>query len=522
MMCGALLTLGLIGAQRQAAPAFGNNHTRQGKISRVSVIPVVWHAQTSPDGVQPTLSLKIDVDVSHTQAADLNALKNALAGIVPLPDAIKEEIKTEEIRKEEVKAEESGKQAEQSGDARSIPAWFAWGHLNVGRTPAQVAALTGLTDVNVLEALGVYAVHDENGATVCLVNKTNARLLTNTRVRLPRGVYSIERLTISREGGKAEEAQETRDKRQGEGEEQSEIRNPKSKIDFLPPVERLERLEGCDFGTVAKAGKGICLEPGQACLYRYTDVARAARASWFDVFAQLRDMGRNHPGPARRLGTMLHEADGYVAGVRGGGGLQNRLGCIHHLLLVTAQAHSLHHNYQMRHTVNEANGRAVMDALDRLTDALSETSAVLLGLVPQVAVTSLPTAPSNGVDRENGTGKTAAVIASLVAHQKEEKATGAENEKGNVARTVTITLANTGSRSISNVKIGLNAAYLPTAVTCDPADPAYFGDLRPGQTVRATFHVRGAGAQDLPNTLLTGDVSYYAGTAPAHLRPHAW
>ena len=161
----------------------------------------------------------------------------------------------------------------------------------------------------------------------------------------------------------------------------------------------MERLEGCDIGGAATVGKGMCLEPGQVCLYRYTDVARAARASWFDTFARLQDMSHEHPGPARRLGTMLHEADGYVAGVRGGGGLQNRLGCIHHLLLVTAQAHSLHHNYQMRHTVNEANGKALMGALDRLTDALSETSAALLGLVPQVAVTSPPTLTSNTLDR---------------------------------------------------------------------------------------------------------------------------
>ena len=270
----------------------------------------------------------------------------------------------------------------------------------------------------------------------------------------------------------------------------------------------------------------MCLEPGEVCLYRYTDVARAARASWLDVFAQLRDMNREHSGPARRLAAMLHEADGYVAGVRGGGGLENRLGCIHHLLLVTAQAHSLHHNYQMRHTVNEANGKALMGALDRLTDALSETSAALLGLVPQVAVTSPPAPTSNEPDRAKNTERTDAMPAFLVVRQKaenkEEKAAGVENNRGSTSRTVTIALANTGSRSISNVKIGLNANILPAAVTCDPADPAYFDALHPGQTVRATFHVRGAGAENLPNALLTGDVSYFAGTAPAHLRPRAW
>ena len=513
---GALLTIGLMGAQRQAATKVGRS-TRQEKISRVSVIPVVWHAQAASGDVQPTPSIKIDVDAVHTQSADLNALKEALAGVVPLPEALKEENRTEAGT-----AEGSGKQAEQSGNAERVPAWFAWGHLNAGRAPAQITALTGLTNANVSEALGVYAVRDENGATVCLINKTKARLLTNTRVRLPRGVYRIERLTLSRDSAKSEEARGAGDRSQEAGPEQPTVLNPLTKTDLFSPVECLERLEGCDFGSGANIGKGMCLEPGQVCLYRYTDVARAARASWFDVFAQLRDMGRNHPGPARRLGTMLHEADGYVAGVRGGGDQQNRLGCIHHLLLVTAQAHSLHHNYQMRHTVNEANGKAVIEALNWLTDALSETSAVLLGLVPQVAVTSPLTPPSNEMDREKSAGKTATTVAFLATRQKEEKAVGVKNGKRNVARTVTIALANTGSHSISKVKIGLNTAGWPVAATCDPADPAYFGDLHPGQTVRATFHVRGAGAQDLPNTLLTGDVSYFAGTAPAHLRPRAW
>ena len=43
-------------------------------------------------------------------------------------------------------------------------------------------------------------------------------------------------------------------------------------------------------------------------------------------------------------------------------------------------------NYQQRRVVDADQGAAVMGALERLTDALAETSAALLELVPQITV----------------------------------------------------------------------------------------------------------------------------------------
>ena len=80
--------------------------------------------------------MKIDVDASHAPAADVNApglsapekmkdLKDALAGVVALPDAFTAGSET---------------QVAPSGEDGSVPAWFAWGHLNGVSIPAQVAA----------------------------------------------------------------------------------------------------------------------------------------------------------------------------------------------------------------------------------------------------------------------------------------------------------------------------------------------------------------------------------------------
>ena len=198
-------------------------------------------------------------------------------------------------------------------------------------------------------------------------------------------------------------------------------------------------------------------------------------------------------------------------------GRDSRLECVHHLLLITAQAHSLHHNYQMRHTVDEGTGNHVMAALDRLTTSLSETSAALLGLVPQVLVTASPVSSAQA----RTTGAIREQTETFAANKKEINP-NAPNMQMRPERAVTVSLKNTGGRSVSNVKLGLNMAGMSGSVTCEPADPAYFDVLRPGQSIRAIFHVRCAPGADLSDTLFTGDVSYFAGTAPAHLRPRAW
>ena len=63
---------------------------------------------------------------------------------------------------------------------------------------------------------------------------------------------------------------------------------------------------------------------------------------------------------------------------------------------------------------------------------------------------------------------------------------------------------------------------LPHGVACEPDDPAYFGAVHPGQSVRATFHLRCPAGTPLPTDRCGGDVSYFVSGTPAHLRIRAW
>ncbi len=528
--CAGLVIVGLTGgAARMFCVTRAPHLTFSARPARAAapmprLTPVVWQ---TPDAIssQPPQKLpavKIAVDSGTSQPDDLAALRLVFARTVQDSAGGSIASQVQEVH------------------IRDLPE-FEWGHLGAGRIAARVTASSDLSS----DALGVYAVRSENGVTVCLVNRADARLNTTVATRLPRGVYTIERLT-ERQEKQEKEKDGTRllslpnASSNSSSSDSSFNASSSSAFSSASSVERLEQLEGYDLGATGVVSKPLCLEPHQMCLYRYMDVARTARASWQEVFGQLGLMARDHAAQARRLGTMLHEADGYVSGVRGEtrhNSLESRLGCVHHLLLVTAQAHSLHHNYQMRHTVDETEGRAVMAALDRLTDALSETSATLLGLVPQIDVTPLP-APSStqtgaGANPNNAVARPASFPLSGLtgkANKKEETEGSAPNLRdkskgaGTAAneRAVTVTVANTGTRTVGNVKLGLNMNLLPFGMTCEPSDPAYFGALGPGQTIRATFHLRAKPGQTLHDMPIVGDVSYFAGTAPAHLRPRVW
>ncbi|HZP84929.1 MAG TPA: hypothetical protein VFB21_25050 [Chthonomonadaceae bacterium] len=369
-------------------------------------------------------------------------------------------------------------------------AWFFWGRLGATRVRAEAQT----PDPALTTDLGVYAVRSEEGATVCLANLSDRKIKTQVRIRLPRGLYRIERLTLSAPPRIVRAA--------GTSGQTARLTFQETPPDAETGLEhrlngRLEGLEGRDLARTAAIVKLGAMEPGQVCLLRYTDQAAAVSLALREVRRQLNALAASAPGPARRLRRILKEGDPYSGDLRAGRGRDSsrvkRLGRIHHLLLLIAQAHSLHHNYQARGTVGSEAGAAVMGALERLTDALAQASATLLGLVPQVAVvpSGAPAAPENG-----GSGKT--------------------------ERRVSVALANTGAQSVGMVKIGLDVSALPPGVECTPSDPAFFGTLRPGQTVRAVFRLRAPATTEIPDNRCVGDISYFAASVPAHLRPRPW
>lgn len=408
--------------------------------------------------LEPLLEVEVSVDATRGGSPDL-AAKQAM---------------TERI------AALAGPEPSDPGEGpprESGPDWRVWARAEAGSAAIETEA----------EAILVHAVRSDSGATVWLLNRTSQKVLTRLQTRLPRGVYKIERLTFSPSMPPAgSEAAET-----GRG------------------TVGLERLEGRDLAASGVIRKPVWLGPEQVTLVRFTDVARATKQAMREAQQSLNSLAVTAQRPASKLRRILNEGSPYLSGLSAPegrrGSAARRLNCIHKLLLLTAQGQSVHRNNQARRTVQEEPGALVMGALERLRDALAETSAILLGLVPQIAVTA---------DAGDSSNKR-----QLLTTREAQEETAPAPE---AVMIVTLTLANTGASSIGSVKLGLDTADLPSGLTCDPVDPAVFGTLRPGQTVRASFRLRNTTRMVVPRHRLVGDISYFAAGAAAHLRPRAW
>jgi len=386
-----------------------------------------------------------------------------------------------------------------------VPDWLLWGHLDGARVSISLSLPAGQP----VDAVGAFAVRLAETTTVCLVNHSSQPLHIELRTRLLRGTYTVERLTLTPAGASVDGSNiGARSEVATIGSLPGQIPGnalPASEVKPTPtepsPTFRLDRLQGQDLRQTASITKSGDLAPGQVVFYRYTEQNHVVEEAVAETYRQLALIATAHPGPAHRLRRMLNEGDAYRPGVRSGS-LSSRLQCIQHLLLVVRQAQSLHHNYQSRGNVGAAAGGALMGSLERLMDGLSETSATLLDLVPDVAVEpavragTIAKAANTRIDREVPTGTDDSIV--------------------------NVGLANGGEHSVANVKLGLDSSELPSSVVCDPADPAFFGTLKPGQSVRATFHLRCPQGVTVSRRRCVADVCYRAGGGPAHLRPRPW
>ncbi len=469
---GALLGMTRIGEAREAKPGLALNELR-----RAPGLPAFPFG-----GVGPIAPIRVTADAAVTLPSDPDALRAWTFG----PDA--------------------NAAVPASDRPTGSPSWSQWGHFASPRARVTLTPMAGLAN----DALQTYAVRFGEGITLGLANRSDRALPIRVTLRLPRGVYTVERLTLSPaptdKTGSADAV--THDLPAAQAAPPDPTSDPASASGPFPTADaRLERLESrflAQAGAVVKTG---VLEPGQICLYRCVDQSRAARLALLDLDAQLRTLAASAPGPARRLRTLLHEGDAYLGALASGGsGGARRLNSVHHLLLLVGAAQSRHRNYQARHAVGAEAGAAVMGALERATDALAETSAVLLGLVPQISIATAPAAPPAAVGPSPASG---AHTAGLPAPADSRAA-------------ITVALTNAGTQSVTMVKLGLDSSALPSGSRSDPADPAFFGTLRPGQSVRAVFHLHCPVSREFPRRLCVGDVSYFAASAPAHLRPRPW
>ncbi|HLK55925.1 MAG TPA: hypothetical protein VKU00_05160 [Chthonomonadaceae bacterium] len=435
----------------------------------VGVRPMRWTQEPSGQVVEPAPPVVIDADATLTAPEDPTLLRTFC-------DAFSAASGQEAQAAVVTPASPPAKEAAAPTDG---PDWFLWGRLGTERAAATLA------DPTLGEGLKLYAVHSPEGAALCLINRSEQKISIRLQLRLPKGVYKWERLSFAPPLPTGDRILlSAANLREG-----SEKRS-------LPLTCRLDRLQSVELpetDVVIKPGE---LQPGELCLYRCTDVSRAARAAVYETRMRLEELAQTAPDSAHRLRRILDGGGDFLDYLCAGSSSnrERRLSGIHHFLLVTAQAHSLHRNFQERHTVSIEAGAAAMGALERLMDGLAETSAAILGLVPKIVVE--PEAAAMPAAQQNGETRSASLV--------------------------TISIKNAGARSVEMVKVGLDTSALPAGVQCDPEDPAFFGTLYPGQTVRATFHVRCPASMPMPANRCVGDVSYFMAGAPAHLRPRPW
>jgi hypothetical protein len=432
---------------------------------------------TAPGVSRPTPLIKVNADATQSGPADLTALNRALEGTLLAPDR-----------------PSAGTEASPSNAAApdSGANWFFWGRFAGQRIYAETIRPEDLPET----VFKTYAVRSRSGTSVCLVNRADRKVQVAVRLRLPRGIYCIERLTFSPDSAPPP-TENGGQKTQDNLPVQPPASNPPS-----PALSRLERLESRNMMNADVVSKRLTLEPGQVCLVRCTDQAQVALRARREAYDSLQDLAASYPGPARALRRVLNESSPYADSLYAAS-VSKRLSCIHHLLLLTAQAQAMARNYVAEQVIGASAGAAVMGALERLTDALAEASAAALNLVPQITVVR-ELSPMDGAD---GAAINAAMPPAPASEQRV---------------TVTIALTNAGEQSVAAVKIGQDSSAMPPGTVCEPTDPAYFGALHPGQTVRAAFQLRCPARSPFPDSRCVGDISYFIAGAPAHLRLRPW
>ena len=354
--------------------------------------------------------------------------------------------------------------------------WFAWAHLDAA--PCKVSLNRPSQDSGV----SVYAVRLPEGASVCIVNRSEFKQKAQIRTWLAHGVYSVEKISLAAIPGRDQPtiapATILEDRRE----------SVKSGI--------VERFPGCNLVSNEYSKLQIQLEPGEISLLRFTDTALKSRQTLNDVRDRLHILSQYSPNAAQKLRAILNGFDANRVGVSATGSkkIGDRVSGIHHFLLALFQAHTLHKNFLETKSVPQKQGVSLMEAFDRLTNHLADTSINLLGLVPQIEVVS-----------ENEASATALSL------NREDAPT-----LNRPSYLVTISVSNQGSRTATLVKLGMNANALPKGSSCLPEDPAIFETLTPGQTVKATYRLSWSGENAPPQNRCVGEISYFTAGVPAH------
>jgi hypothetical protein len=242
---------------------------------------------------------------------------------------------------------------------------------------------------------------------------------------------------------------------------------------------RTERLQ-----TVMQKGPGTLskpawLAPKSAMLYRVVDETRELGKALSNGRNALRAITDSSSRVFRLIRAPFSESGQRIERIAAQGGAMPR-GRLVQLLeragVSLAHAQTLFRNCRSSGSLSGEDADRLGAALDRLEASLDEVMAGAYSLVPNVEWGQPP--------------------------------------PGEPLRTpLNVQLSNRGSSTLRLVKMGL---VVPEDTRVSPEDQALFRAVKPSETVRATFMITPASAQDL--TAVRAHISYLAGRAPSHIR----
>ncbi len=240
----------------------------------------------------------------------------------------------------------------------------------------------------------------------------------------------------------------------------------------LPKVDGLESVV---LGGTGFAWKMGTLRAGFAAIYRFTNRSTSVQRAFRAVMDALGTELPRSRGPCRRIMGALRECGDHVAllGHVSPTAKDVAVRAVDRALLLLGQAQALFRNFRDNGRLSAGGAGPIGTALDELEQALAQTATACLNVVPEMTV---------------------------------------EDPGEEHVRTITITTANAGRRSLSFVKLGVGA---PPGSRVWPAEEATVSALAPGQSASAQFRVRFHGPVML--NAIQGSITYVALRTPIHL-----
>lgn len=308
------------------------------------------------------------------------------------------------------------------------------------------------------DTLLVYAVGSPSNTTLCVWNRSEDRLQTNIRIAVPRGIYRMERV-----GFLTEKTETTVQKENLQGR-------------FLPKSGDI-RLP-------------YTLLPGQLTIIRCSETTLPARQSLEEAQMLGRRAAAVSPGVGYWMLELLYECRNNAAGINWNKDLTPaaRVAGIHRLMIALSHAQMLNRNFLEDGRVRKKEGEQLLASTNLFEQRLADVTASLLGLVPEVRVDegdSMVLPVEDGVRRAN----------------------------------LTLSLTNTGSKTIELVKLGIDTQTLPSGMKAQPAEAEMFYRVRPGHKVSTTYRL--VSNNDAPISLgaVAADFSCFINNFPVRIRP---